>query len=156
MKNISLLLLIFMVSTAAVFAQEGEYGKGSTKILIAFEPTRFKKALVEDMVALLDDGSRSILVVNHQKKGLEGLRSEDFDVVFISNSGAMAKVRPDVTSWLEANGTDPSNVIVHTTQRTVWTPQIEVDSITSASMKKKDEIGSMAKDLVQRIIDRQP
>ena len=146
-------LIILIVSAAS---QEGVYGTGDTKILLAFEPTRFKKDLMENMIRILDDGSHTVQVVNHKKAGLEGLRSEDFDAVFITNSGAMAKVRPDVTAWLDDNGGNPLNVIVHTTQRTVWTPDVDVDSVTSASLRKKDEIELMAEDLAGRILSLIP
>ena len=43
-------------------------------------------------------------------------------------------------------------MIVHTTQRTVWTPKVEVDSVTSASLRKKDEILALAEDLCGRIL----
>lgn len=155
MKKICFLLLILVSVSVAAGAQEGRYGNGDRKILIAFEPTRFKKELINGLIEELDDGSSSILVVNHQKKGLEGLRASDFDVVFISNSGATAKVRPDVSRWALDNG-NPDNVIVHTTQRTQWTPQLEVDSVTSASLRKKDEIADLVSEFAGRIRDRLP
>ncbi len=155
MKKRSIVFLFLALSVLAVAAQEGDYGAGDKRILIAFEPTRFKKALVEEMIALLNDGSATLKVVNHMKKGLEGQDASDFDVVFITNSGATAKVRPDVSRWVEANG-HPDNVIVHTTQRTRWTPQLQVDSVTSASLKKGRETEALAVDFVQRIRDRLP
>jgi hypothetical protein len=155
MKKISILLILLIVLAAAAGAQEGRYGSGEREILIAFEPTRFKKELISGLLEELDDGGFSILVVNHQKKGLEGLKAADFDVVFISNSGATAKVRPDVSRWVAANG-HPDNVIVHTTQRTQWTPKLEVDSVTSASLRKKDEIADLVREFAGRIRSRLP
>ena len=150
MKKISILLILIIVLSMSLSAREGRYGSGSTKILIAFEPTRFKTRLIDGLIEELDDGSTSILVVNHMKRGLDGVNASDFDVVFISNSGVTAKVRPEVSRWIEANG-NPDNVIVHTTQRTGWTPDLQVDSVTSASLKKDDEISDLISDFAGRI-----
>lgn len=145
-KKIILVLLLAAIITGSAAALVGNYGPGGAdkKILIAYESTRFKNRLIEDLLSELDDGTVYISIVDHGKDGLEGLSAEDYDVVFITNSGATAKVRPWVSEWLDENGGDPDNVIVHTTQINEWTPQVEVDSVTSASLNRRNEIRSLA------------
>ncbi|THB64096.1 MAG: hypothetical protein D6B26_05290, partial [Spirochaetaceae bacterium] len=60
--------------------------------------------------------------------------------------------RPWIIEWLESNGNDPENVIVHTTQTTTWTPQVQVDSVTSASYRKADDIEQLADELTEQIL----
>ncbi|MDC7231958.1 MAG: hypothetical protein PQJ58_01905 [Spirochaetales bacterium] len=153
MNKVALFVIIIISITIPLWSLTGEYGSSSpeARILIAYESTRFKKALIENLLPLLEEKNYSILVVDHQKGGLKGLSASDFDAVFITNSGATAKVRPQVLDWLDANGTNPSNVLVHTTQRTVWTPPVEVDSVTSASLNKKKDIAGMASDFSNSI-----
>lgn len=149
-----IIVVVLLLITSAIFAQEGIYGpeEASTSILIAYEPTRFKTKLINAMVNLLDNGSRRIEVVNHQEGELEPLRASEFDVVFISNSGATAKVRPWIIEWLQDGHWNNDNIILHTTQTTVWTPEVEVDSITSASLTRNNQIQDLAEEYVDRII----
>ena len=74
--KVSVFIFLFILVAAAA-SQEGVYGQGDTKILLAFESTRFKKDLMENMIRILDDGNQLLQVVNHKKGGLEGLRPED-------------------------------------------------------------------------------
>ncbi|MDC7220583.1 MAG: hypothetical protein PQJ59_11675 [Spirochaetales bacterium] len=149
--------LVLLASTLFLWAQEGEYGTapGKGKILIAFEKTRFKSALVEGLVEKLEGEGYYLNVVNHQKDGLEGVNPADYDGVFITNSGVTAKVRPVVSEWLAEKG-QPAHVLVHTTQRNDWTPAVEVDSITSASFKKQDDIDRLVEEYAALIKGQLP
>lgn len=148
---IFLILAIFLISHLS--ASEGAYGpqNAEARILISFEPTRFKNRLLDQLLERINTGDIYIQVTDHSSRGLEGLRADDFDAVFITNSGATAKVRPWVIEWLNANGGNPENVILHTTQITDWEPKVEVDSVTSASYTNRGEIESLAEDFVKQI-----
>ncbi|MBN2510828.1 MAG: hypothetical protein JXB03_11150 [Spirochaetales bacterium] len=160
MKKSVLVLLLLVLAYMSVMALVGDYGpvNGDIKVLVAYEPTRFKNRLVENLVDLLVEKNYSVKVVNHKKGELDDYNAGDFDAVFITNSGALARVRPAVVSWLTANGSDPENVFVHTTQTTVWEPQIEVDGTTSASLTGRDSIEKLAQEfsaLISNIAERE-
>jgi hypothetical protein len=112
------------------------------------ESTSFKDALVEEIIEGLNDGATYIKVIDH-KSSLGGVDPRDFTVVFITNSGAKAEVRPWVLEWLESVKNYDDNIILHTTQINDWNPPVEVDSITSAS--DKDNVGAIAQDIILRI-----
>ncbi len=119
------------------------------KVLIATEPTEFKNALVTEIVKMLTDGNTYIKIVNHADKGLDTVDPRTFDAVLITNSGATAKVRPWVMTFLNRVASYDDNIILHTTQITIWTPPVQVDSVTSAS-----DIGGIRRvaiDLVGRV-----
>ena len=119
------------------------------RVLIATENTQFKNSLVKKIVELLDDGKTYIKIVDHSKKGLEGEDPAAYSAVFITNSGASARVRPAVMNWLDSIGGKDKNVILHTTQITVWDPPVKVDSITSAS--SMTDLEPIAKKLTEKI-----
>lgn len=119
------------------------------KVLIATEPTEFKNALVTEIVRQLNDGNTYIKIVNHADKGLEGVDPRQFGAVLISNSGATARVRPWVISFLNRVAAYDDNVVLHTTQITVWTPPVQVDSVTSPS--DMNRIRPIATGLVNKV-----
>lgn len=149
---IGLVLLASGLSLAA--QQQGliqELGpkNAGQRLLLATEPTRFKDALIQEMVRLLNDGQTYILVVNHSRNGLNGIDPRQFSAVFISNSGATAQVRPWVLQFLDRVKDFDENIILHTTQTTVWTPPVKVDSLTSAS--DMGAVRRLAQEYVNRI-----
>ncbi|AHC13933.1 hypothetical protein [Salinispira pacifica] len=151
-RTIALIILsVFLMFHLS--ASEGTYGPESAqeRILISYEPTRFKNRLLDQLLERINTGDMYIQVTDHSSRGLEGLRAQDFDAVFITNSGATAKVRPWVIEWLNDNGGNPENVILHTTQITDWEPKVEVDSVTSASYTNRGEIESLAEEFVREI-----
>ena len=105
------------------------------RVLIATENTAFKKAFVRALAAELEDGNTEVVVIDHKKGELAGVDPRDYTAVFITNSGVQARVRPYITDWLASVAGHDGNVILHTTQITNWTPDVTVDSITSASQK---------------------
>jgi hypothetical protein len=150
-KTAGVLLLFLLVIVATAFAAIKYYGNesASRKILIASEPTRYKNRMIKELIEKLDDGDTYIVEVDHKRGDLEGMDPRDYTAVFISNSGAQARVRPAVMQWLNSVRDYDDNVIVHTTQTTDWDPPIEVDSITSAS--KNSNIDDLTDDVVRRL-----
>ncbi len=147
------LLILFITIIAVVSSGASEtFGNSnsSRRVLIVKEDTGYKKRLIRELVSRLEnEGDISITVVDHRKGQLSGVNPSDYNAVFITNSGAQAKVRPEVMDWLESVSGNDENVILHTTQITTWDPPVDVDSITSAS--KNSNIDEMSDDIIRRI-----
>jgi hypothetical protein len=121
--------------------------KGSN-ILLANEDTRFKNQLVEAMTGLLEAGSATVTLVDHEKGGLEGLNAADYDMVFITASGVNSAVRPWILTWLAAQE-NTDNIILHVTQTRSWDVGVDIDTITSAS--DVGGVKEMAAEYVEKI-----
>lgn len=119
------IFFIFMVTFVASFVLSAQ------TVVIAKESTRYKNALVEVLVEKLEVESFTTVVIDH--KELSSIDPADYTAVYVVNSGVMSRVRPAVMEWLDSISGNDGNVIVHTTQKSTWTPEISVDSITSAS-----------------------
>ena len=152
MKNGWILLGLLLLVNISLIASE-TFGSPSApnKILIATESTPYKRRLIDTLIGKLDDGSTHITLVDHKRKELEGLDPRNFSAVFITNSGAQAKVRPWVMDWLKRVSSYDDNILIHTTQITEWDPPVAVDSITSAS--KNSNIDDLTDDIVRRLRD---
>ena len=150
MKNAWILLVVLLFVNISLIASE-TFGNPSApnRILIATENTGYKRRLIDTLIEKLDDGSAHITLVDHKRKGLEGMDPRDFSAVFITNSGAQAKVRPWVVEWLNEVSRFDDNVLIHTTQITDWDPPVAVDSITSAS--NNSNIDNLTDDIVRRL-----
>jgi hypothetical protein len=143
-------ILLLTTVAASGFASRSEGNpNGRYRVLIATESTSYKNQLVEVLIKNLNDGNVSITVVDHMNGGLKGVDPSLFNAVFITNSGAQAKVRPEVMNWLRSVKAKDDNVILHTTQTTNWNPPVEVDSITSAS--QRSNIEKLSDDITRRI-----
>lgn len=140
MKRTLIVLIAFFSVFSALSAQT---------VLIAKENTSYKKTLVKTLVEKLETDNITVTIIDHKDGELTGVDPAEYDAVYVLNSGAQAKVRPAVLTWLNSIRGKDSNVILHTTQRTVWTPEVEVDSVTSAS--KKSNIDEVTDDVVLRI-----
>ena len=155
MRRNTLAILLIVLATTAAHAQRSPWPapvgseNAPRRVLIAAENTRFKIALVERMVTLLDDGNTHVMVVDHSRNGLRGVDPREYSAVFITNSGARAQVRPAVLQWLNQIAAHDQNVVLHTTQITTWDPPVQVDSITSAS--SMGDLNAIADNLVTRI-----
>lgn len=139
-RTILLLMGIFMA--LPLFAAEH-------RVLLVKEDTGYKKALIRALIEELEDGNTEVVVIDHKKGELEGVNPGDYDVVFITNSGVQGRVRPDIVEWLDSVAGRDGNVILHTTQRNDWEPDVSVDSITSAS--RKSNIDELVADIAERI-----
>lgn len=149
-KGLLVMFIVTIVIAAAGAAEEFGNKDSAKRVLIAKEDTGYKKRLVRELVSRLEnEGDISITVIDHRKGELSGVNPSDYNAVIITNSGAQAKVRPEVTVWLESNSNNDENIILHTTQITEWDPPVEVDSITSAS--KNSNISQISDDIVRRI-----
>lgn len=140
MKRIILLVIIALATAGIVSAQT---------VLIAKEDTSYKKALVDTLVQKLESESYQVEIIDHTDGELEGVNPDDYGIVYIVNSGAQAKVRPQILDWLASIAGNGDNVIVHTTKRTAWDENLSVDSLSSAS--KKSNIDEVTEDIVARI-----
>ena len=136
-----LVLLLLLVSMASLLFAD--------TVLVATERTRYKRNLVEALVDKLESAGFTVNVIDHQRGELDNVDPGDYTAVFITNSGAQARVRPEVLAWLDKVRSNDDNVILHTTQITDWDPPVEVDSITSAS--QNSNIDDLSDDIVSRI-----
>lgn len=149
-KGMIILIILSAIIGISGAAEMFGSSNSSKRVLIAKEDTGYKKRLVRELVSRLEnEGDISITVVDHGKGELSGVNPSDYSAVFITNSGAQAKVRPDVMVWLERNANNDENVILHTTQITDWDPPVEVDSITSAS--QNSNINEISDNIVRKI-----
>ena len=121
------------------------------KVLIATESTNFKDSLVQILVESLNDGNTYIKVISHMNGELTDIDPRNFGAVLILNSGQKAIVRPWITEWLNSVSAYDDNIIVLTTQTTEWIPDINVDSVTSASVSEKEAYEEVAGQLFDKI-----
>jgi hypothetical protein len=148
--------LFLLFGSATIFANgeaerdQREFGNPAAdgRVLIAAEWTPYKERLVREVVSRLDNGNTFVRIVDHQNGELDGEDPRDYDAVLITNSGARAQVRPWVISWLDEWQAHDDNIVVHTTQINEWTPQVRVDSVTSASSNRN--VPQIAGELVDR------
>lgn len=116
------------------------------RVLVAYEDTRFKKALVDEIQAALQKDGHEVVVTTHSEKGFDKGDPAGFDAVFVTNSGVRSMVRPWVVSWLEENSAHAGKIVLHTTQTKDWTVKVNdaVDAVTSASaMGDVKKLGAM-------------
>ncbi len=118
----------------------------ANRVVIVSEWSRYKERLIESIVDELDNGSTYIAVRSFEDFG--SIDSQDFDSVLVINAGVGSEVRSDVVGWLNRQSVD-ENIVVLTTQITDWTPQIDVDSVTTASRNRN--IPEVSSDLVRRV-----
>ena len=133
MRIIILFAVLFLITGNTVFCKEGE--KASKKIvMLAFEKTRFKSELIEEMKKQLVDSGVKVFVKEHSDRGLDA-KAFAFDAVFITNSGVRSQVRPWIVKWLEKNQKYKDRIVLHTTQTKDWKVVADVDIVTSASSR---------------------
>ena len=131
MRTWVVICAVLMTMSAAIAQQ------AKPRVLLGYEKTRFKTALIKQMEQTLNAQGCDVVVVRHsKKKGLGNHKASDFDAVFITNSGAHSKVRPWITNWLNQNKAYGGRVLLHTTQTSNWEVKTTVDAVTSASSKR--------------------
>lgn len=116
------------------------------RVLIVSEASRYKERLLEALVEQLATPATYVAVRSFDD--FAALNAADYDGVLVINAGVGSEVRPQVVRWLNAQGS-PNNVIVLTTQISNWTPNITVDSVTTASRNRN--IPEVSRDLVARV-----
>lgn len=140
MKKTFLLTAVITIIASALHAQT---------VLIAKEDTSYKKALVGELTGKLESEGFTVEVIDHKRGELENVDPGDYAVVYVTNSGAQARVRPQVLDWLASIRGNDSNVIVHTTKINEWDENLNVDSLSSAS--RRSNIDDVTDDIMRRI-----
>lgn len=125
-----------LMSGFSVFAQDNISSTQKKKVLLAYEQTEFKSALIKEMTAILKKDLIEPVVVEHSNGALDKEDPANYGAIFISNSGVNSQVRPWIVEWLNKNEKYSSVIILHTTQTRDWKVETVVDAVTSASLKK--------------------
>lgn len=140
MKKLFVTISLMIFFNCILFAggnpdQVNEYGdlNSERRLLIATENTNFKDSLVRKLVMDLNDGNTYIRVIYHNSIDINTEDPRNYKAFLIINSGQQAIVRPWITKYLNSIKAYDDNVILVTTKITNWTPDVEVDSITTAS-----------------------
>jgi len=145
---------LFALAAIGEIAAAEEFGDpANTRVLLAYEPTRFKNQLVEAVVEGLQEEDFYIKTVLHNKNELRGESTEDYDAVIVINSGVNSRVRPKVSSWLSSLE-ETEKVVLLTTYRDLgWEPKYPdgVDSITSPS--KRSDIPEVRDEIIEKVLD---
>jgi NAD-dependent DNA ligase len=150
LKRVSIAILLTLVATGTVFAlrpverRDLGAGNGQRRVAIVSEWSRYKERLIDALVEELDDGNTALYVRNFDD--FSSIESSAYDAVVVINAGVGSEVRKPVVDWLDRQRTD-ENIVVLTTQISDWTPQITVDSVTSASRNQNipDVSGELAR-----------
>ena len=138
------LLCIILLAAAVSYGQEVE----KPRVLLAFEKTLFKTQLIDAMKKELEQAGCEVTVIEHSKKGLVA-SADDYDAIFITNSGVNSKVRPWITEWLDGSRDHKDRILLHTTQTRDWKVLAEVDAVTSASSRKN--VNALAAEYTERL-----
>lgn len=149
----SLLVFIFaLMSGFSIYAQDSTDNIQKKKVLLAYEQTEFKAALIKQMVSILKKDSIESVVIEHSNGALDKENPANYGAIFISNSGVNSQIRPWVVEWLKKYEMYSSIIILHTTQTSNWKVETTVDAVTSASIKNK--VKSLAAKYVEMIKKR--
>ncbi len=142
MKNLAVIICIAILFSICVQASESQV------ILLAYEKTRFKTGLMEEMKKNLENEGFTVEILEHSKGGLDNIDTDRYAAIFITNSGVNSKVRPWVSKWISESGAK-DKILLHTTQRSDWKVETDVDAVTSASERKN--ISAFAREYTERI-----
>jgi hypothetical protein len=139
MKKIIIIISISFLISGVLFAEGAteakEFGNinSDRRVLIATENSNFKDSLVTEIVSLLNDGNIYIKVLLHKYEDLNNEDPRNYGAVLLINAGQKSIVRPWVTEYLNNVSEYNDNIILLTTIVLDWEPDVEVDSITTAS-----------------------
>lgn len=154
MKNVAMYLTLLtglFTGFCLLPAAHAETDAPPQKVLLAFESTRFKNALIQELASLLQQNGYEVTQTDHSRDSWRAINAAEYDAVFITNSGVNSKVRPWVSSWLEAHSGTSTYILLHTTQTRNWTVSVEVDSVTSASAIRS--VKELATSYHQQMVD---
>lgn len=147
------LIIVSILATLVLSVNAQEAPKpANLKVLLVMEQTDFKSALIDKIKTLLEQQQAQITIVKDSEKKIQPFKASDYDLVFITNSGVMSKVRPWITDWLDKNRADSSKILLHTTKKLVWQEAVTVDAVSSASSKKL--VPALAQEYVQRLLSK--
>lgn len=144
--------ILVLASGLTIYAQDSISSNQKRKVLLAYERTEFKAALIEEMAAILKKDSIASTVIEHSKGALNKEDPSNYGAIFISNSGVNSQLRPWISEWLRKNEKYSTKTILHTTQTRDWKVETSVDAVTSASKKK--EVKNLAAQYVEMIKKR--
>lgn len=128
--------LITISATLPLYAQVHPADMKGPKILIAYEQTSLKKQLITEMKKMLIMSGINVVLAVHAKERPLTQNAADYSVVFITNSGDNAQVRPWIQTWIDKNKEYHNRIILHTTQKNTWEIKTSVDAVTSASAEE--------------------
>lgn len=154
MKTFSTLIILHSLLLAELFVPPAAKAESEAKqinVLLASESTRFKKALIEELDALLKQSGYKVTKADHSRDTWGAIKASDYDAVFITNSGVNSQVRPWIQEWLKKNAESSAFILLQTTQTSDWKVSANVDSVTSASAIK--DVKKLAADYHKRIED---
>lgn len=156
MRKVIVIIIIFifcfnLFAEGKVDTQEIGTLNLERKILIATESTNFKDSLLRVLLEKINDGNTYINVISHMHGELVDIDPRDYGAVLIINSGQRAIVRPWISEWLNSVSAYDDNIILLTTHVTEWTPDVNVDSITSVSISQPEVYEEFADKLVNKI-----
>ena len=138
MRNINRVFLLFFVLSFLIScggkmetSRIGNPG-AANKVLIALEPTEYKRLVAEELIKKLDDKNDNYVTLSGLPL-LKKITPADFDAVIILNTGKAGKPDKAVLKFLKKfEGAD--NIVVYTTWGDENTKtDLPVDSISSAS-----------------------
>ncbi len=134
----SLIAFIFvLISEFSAYTQDKAGSIQKKKVLLAYEQTGFKAALIKEMAAILKKDSIESVVIEHSNGALNKENPANYGAIFISISGVNSQIRPWIGEWLKKNEKYSPFIILHVTQTSNWKVESIVDAVTSASSKKE-------------------
>ncbi|NLX25392.1 MAG: hypothetical protein GXY61_05445 [Lentisphaerae bacterium] len=131
--------------------------EGSKLVLLAYEDTEFKDALILKMKELLEKDEIVVRIGKHNSAGLAVSNPSVFDAIFISNSGVNSQVRPWITAWIEDHKAYKDVILLHTSQNSAWSVNALVDTVTSASdINSVEKLAAEYTDKLKAIYSKNP
>jgi hypothetical protein len=141
-----------LISGFSIYAQDSTISVKKQKVLLAYEQTEFKAALIKEMAAILKKNSIEYVVIEHSNGALDKEDPANYGAIFISNSGVNSILRPWISEWIKKNENYWPITILHTTQTSNWKVKAPVDAVTSASTKR--DVKKLAAKYVEMIKKR--
>jgi hypothetical protein len=131
-------IIVFFILLNFIFSvnPQTKGGNNPVKILLVYENTIFKKQLIDILKNEFGNTLELKIIEQTKKNDLSFEDPSNYNLVFITNSGVLSKVRPWALDWI-LKYPKSKNIILHTTQVSKWEVKVPVDTITSASSDVK-------------------
>lgn len=144
-------LIAAILALALAAAAPGAVSNKGT-VLLAYEKTPFKIALMDEMARILKRKGVEATVIEHTKGRLDREDPSGYGAVFVSVSGVNSQVRPWVQEWLNRNEDHAPRILLHVTQTRNWKVEVPVDAVTSASASR--DVGRLAAQYAEMVRER--
>ena len=149
--SFSCLLVIGCTLKTVDTRETGSRNKGTAKVLIASQKTKFKRTLVSEIRSSLKDNNYYIKVID-----IRGLRDEspqNYDTIVIINKCMAGRPDPRVEDFIEEVAQKNKIVLLTTGKLDSWKPESpDIDAMTSAStMSDSNRISRLIVDKVERL-----